>query len=564
VTEQPWWTNAVIYQLYVRSFADGGADGIGDLAGIRTHLDYLVKLGVDGIWLNPCYPSPQHDHGYDVSDYFAIEPDYGDLEEFDRLVESARAVGIKILMDVVPNHCSWDHPWFKAAVATGPGSPERERFYFRDGKGADGSEPPNNWTAIFGGSAWTRITEPDGSPGQWYLHVFTPQQPDMNWDNPDVPDMFDRMLTFWFERGVEGFRADAVTVLGKTPGLPDADPPADAPEIGWANPEYNYRPEGMKAWTRWRSVIDDYNKANDREVFLIAEAYTPGNPDLMRQYVNDERFNQSFAFDLMLVQWDADMVRRAVHNVAGTLLPMGLTPAWTLNNHDAQRNVTRYGRADARNVDAYTGGNLNNSNAPVNVEIGTRRARAAAAFELALPGSVYLYMGEELGLPEVLDLPPESRQDPIWFRTEGREIGRDGCRVPVPWTTASDANFGFSAGLPAAPSWLPQPDDWGRLSVEAQETSPHSVLAMYRHAIALRRVVFENEAFAAELVLEDVPDVAAFERGDVLVVMNMGETPFVVPADVARGRAPVFGSTVDGGGTSVPPDATVWFAGATE
>ena len=216
-----WWETAVVYQLYVRSFADSNDDGIGDLAGIRGRLPYLADLGIDAIWLNPCYPSPQIDHGYDVADYFDIEPDYGDLAEFDALVRDARALGIRIMMDVVPNHCSTEHAWFRDALASPPGSSERERFYFRDGRGAHGDEPPNNWQAIFGGSAWTRIDEADGSPGQWYLAVFTPAQPDLNWNHPDVVDYFDGVLRFWFDRGVDGFRADSVTLVGKAPGLPD-------------------------------------------------------------------------------------------------------------------------------------------------------------------------------------------------------------------------------------------------------------------------------------------------------------------------------------------------------
>jgi alpha-glucosidase len=562
-SKRPWWTDAVVYQLYVRSFADGGADGIGDLVGIRHRLDHLVKLGVDAIWLNPCYPSPQHDHGYDVSDYFDIEPDYGDLVEFDRLVASAKDVGIKILMDVVPNHCSWDHKWFKEALASPRGSAARGRFYFADGKGADGALPPNNWQAIFGGSAWSRVTEPDGTPGQWYLHVFTPQQPDLNFNHPDVPEMFDRMLTFWFDRGVEGFRADAVTVLGKAVGLPDTVIPDDAPEVGWVNPEFNFRPEGFPAWSRWRALVDGYNARNNRDVFVIAEAYTP-SPEIMREYVADDRFHQSFAFNLMLAQWDAGMVRKAVTDVVDTLLPLGLTPAWTLNNHDAHRAVTRYGRADATELGAYTGGNLNNSTARVNVEIGTRRARASVAFEMALPGSIYLYMGEELGLFEVLDLPPESRQDPIWFRTEGREVGRDGCRVPMPWSIDEANNHAFSVGADAAPSWLPQPAGWGRLSVQAQEASNHSTLAMYREALAMRRTMFASAAFDISLVLEDDADLVGFTRGDYLVVMNTGSDARQVPAKVLAGRVPLFVSaanTVSNGG-NVPADATVWFGRA--
>jgi len=347
----PWWETAVVYQLYVRSFADSNDDGIGDLAGIRDRLPYLADLGIDAIWLNPCYPSPQTDHGYDVADYFAIEPDYGDLGEFDALVRDARALGIRIMMDVVPNHCSSEHAWFREALAAPPGSSARERFYFRDGRGRHGDEPPNNWQAIFGGSAWTRVDEPDGSPGQWYLAVFTPAQPDLNWNHPDVVDYFDNVLRFWFDRGVDGFRVDSVTVVGKTPGLPDNELQQGAarPELGASNAHFTWRPEGHAAWRHWRQLVDAYEADHPgRQLVLVAEAYAPRRPDIMRQYANEEEFHQSFAFDLMLAPWNAEKYRGAVRSTVEAMMPAGLLPAWTLNNHDAQRAVTRFGRADAR------------------------------------------------------------------------------------------------------------------------------------------------------------------------------------------------------------------------
>ncbi len=462
-----WWETAVVYQLYVRSFADSNDDGIGDLAGIRDRLPYLADLGIDAIWLNPCYPSPQADHGYDVADYFAIEPDYGDLAEFDALVRDARSLGIRIMMDVVPNHCSSEHAWFQDALAASPGSSERERFYFRDGRGAHGDEPPNNWQAIFGGSAWTRVEEPDGSPGQWYLAVFTPGQPDLNWNHPDVVDYFDRVLRFWFDRGVDGFRVDSVTVVGKTPGLPDNELQQGAAraELGASNAHFTWRPEGHAAWRHWRQLVDGYEADHPgRQLVLVAEAYTPRRPDVLRQYANDEEFHQAFAFDLMLAPWNAEQYRSAVRSTVEALMPAGLLPAWTLNNHDAQRAVTRFGRADAATHGADIEDVLDHSHSPVDIEVGTRRARAAALFALGLPGCVYLYAGEELGLPEVLDLPDEARQDPIFARTGGLEIGRDGCRVPLPWTDDAGTSFGFSPRGTADP-WLPQPKEWARWNV---------------------------------------------------------------------------------------------------
>ena len=392
--------------------------------GLRSRLPYIAELGVDAIWLNPCYPSPQRDHGYDVADYFDIEPAYGTLETFDRLVASAAEHGIKVLMDVVPNHCSDQHTWFVDALAAGPGSTERDRFYFRDGRGPDGAQPPNDWTAIFGGSAWTRVTEPDGRPGQWYLGAFTPHQPDFSWDNAEVIDHFDRMLRFWFDRGVEGFRADAVTVLGKAEGLPDLG--REVP-FGQVVDHFNLHPSGHRAWKRWRQVVDAYNADHpDRDVFLIAEAYTPGRPDEFRRYVTDDEFHQGFSFDLTLSSWHQPTMRTAVEESV-QLLDDGIVPAWTLNNHDVQRSVTRYGRADATAPRDFTVGNLVSSGAAVDLEVGTRRARAAEMLLLALPGSVFLYAGEELGLPEVLDLPP----DPGRTRSSPSPMGHSSAATAV-------------------------------------------------------------------------------------------------------------------------------------
>lgn len=576
-----WWETAVVYQLYVRSFADANNDGIGDLAGIRSRLGYLRDLGVDAIWLNPCYPSPQFDHGYDVADYFDIEPDYGTLAEFDGFVAEAREHGIRVMMDVVPNHCSWDHAWFKAAIAAGPGSAERDRFWFRDGRGPNGDEPPNDWPAIFSGSAWNRVTEPDGTPGQWYLGLFTPQQPDFNWHDPDVNEHFDRMLRFWFDRGVDGFRVDATTVVGKAPGLPDLGPLLETLGLTDANPHTTWRPEGHEVWRRWRKVVDAYQLEHpERDLVLIAEAYTANRPDIFREYVNDAEFHSAFSFDLMLAAWSTGELRAAIDDTRAVLTPIGLLPAWTLNNHDAQRSVTRYGRADATESTHSTNA-LDNSTAAVDLVLGTHRARAAALFELALPGSVYLYAGEELGLPEVLDLPDADREDPVFLRTNGASLGRDGCRVPLPWTTDASTNFGFSArATPDGPAtdgpatdsaatdsatgepWLPQPASFAALSVAATDGHEASVLSMYRSALALRRTHAALTAddfgwidagyFAEQLLV--------FSRGDVVVVLNIGSTP--APIDTYSGKRRVLLSSLHGHDdpTIAPPNTCLWLA----
>ncbi len=571
-----WWRDAVVYQVYVRSFADSNGDGKGDLQGIIQHLDQLQELGIDAVWLCPCFPSPQMDHGYDVADYFDIEPTYGDLAAFDRLVAAARERGIKVMLDVVPNHCSSEHAWFKAAVAAPKGSPERRRFYFRDGKGQHGELPPNNWTAVFGGPAWTRITEPDGAPGQWYLHIFTPWQPDFNWDSDDVRDHFDRMLRFWFDRGVDGFRVDAVGVVGKAAGLPDQpvmNAALKATQKAGGNPYVQFQPKAHDYWRRWRRVIDQYEAEHPgRQLVTVSEAYTPGRPDLLLKFVEPDQFHQSFCFDLMLVPWIAPLVRAAVADVYEVLSGAGAALTWTLNNHDTQRAVTRYGRANATSIESWTKNNLVYVDAPVDEAIGLRRAEAMIAFTAALPGSLYLYQGEELGLPEVLDLPADRREDPLFARTNGKEIGRDGCRIPLPWNGDASTAFGFSSVPPSEGPWLPQPADWGRYAESAQAADPASTLTLYRELMQQRR------ALDVEAPLEWLPAsddrLVAFRRGDIVVVLNVAADSVVLPAEVlpaevlpadglpadaARFHSVVF-SSVRGHTepASVPGNACVW------
>ena len=562
-----WWQDALVYQVYVRSFADSTGDGVGDLDGIRTHLDHIAALGADAIWLNPCYPSPQKDHGYDVSDYFDIHAEYGTLDTFDALVADAADRGIKTLMDVVPNHCSSQHQWFLEALAARPGSPERARFYFRDGKGTDGSDPPNNWQAAFGGSAWTRANE-RADDGQWYLGTFTPHQPDFDQTNADVQTMFADALRFWFDRGVEGFRVDAITPVGKHPALPDQPPVG--PEIGtlditWANPYTVFREEGHEVWRRWRTVIDEYGAAHPgRDLMMVAEAYATRRPELTRAFTRQDEFHQMFAFDLMLTPWHKESVERALGDIIGIVHETGVAPAWTLNNHDTQRIVTRLGRPEAEDPASWTGNNLSTTGSDVDLDLGARRARALTALAFAVPGSLYLYQGEELGLPEVFDIPDERREDPVFHLTHGEGLGRDGCRIPLPWTADATTSFGFSnppAGGPVGEPWLPQPGGWGAYAAAAQATDDESMLAFYRRLSAARRTHAVPNGLDAELV-DFGPGLVALRRGSLVVVVNLtDEAVELLPTagiDVST-AAVVTSSAAAVSAGSVAACSTVWF-----
>lgn len=561
-----WWQDAVVYQVYVRSFADSTGNGIGDLAGIRSRLDHLSALGVDAIWLNPCYPSPQFDHGYDVADYFAIHDEYGDLDEFDALLAAARTRGIKVLMDLVPNHCSSQHAWFVDAVAAGSGSPERARFYFRDGRPAGDDEfgaPPNNWAAAFGGSAWSRASEDDP---QWYLHTFTAHQPDFDHTNADVQAMFAEVFEFWFDRGVEGFRVDAISPVGKHPDLPDAPPVPEGTgmlQVTWENPHTVFRPEGHDVWRNFRSTIDRYiDRHPGRDLMMVAEAYMNGRPDLMAAFVNVEQFHQAFAFDLLLSPWVKSEMERAIHDTLD-IMQIDSSPTWALNNHDVQRVVTRLGRDNATDPNTVTNNALESHVAEVDVDVGHRRARAMITLAMAMPGSLYLYMGEELGLPEVLDIPADRRQDPVFITTDGERIGRDGCRVPLPWTDDPATNYGFSSAVAEAdPAWLPQPSGWGRFAVDQLDGSEDSTLELYREVIAARREFATPQGLTAAVV-ELGAGLVAVRRGDLLTVTNVTAGPIALDMDDQHLAiaTPVFASEPSEMHTPgvIPPDSTIWF-----
>ncbi|MEE1942675.1 glycoside hydrolase family 13 protein [Streptomyces sp. TRM 70361] len=538
-----WWRDAVVYQVYVRSFLDSTGDGIGDLAGVRAGLPYLKKLGVDGIWLTPFYPSPQHDHGYDVADYRDVDPVYGDLGEFDRLVAAAHRLGLRVIVDIVPNHCSSEHPWFRAALAEGPGGPHRARFHFADGRGAHGELPPNNWRAMFGGPAWSRVTEPDGEPGQWYLHLFTPEQPDLNWREPAVAEHFDDVLRFWLDRGVDGFRVDVAAGLFKHPGLPDSpDPEADERTRDSVNPLAWNQPEVHGVWRRWRALCDEYAARDGQDRLLVGEVSVPTAREHAK-YVRPDELHQAFFFHLLGAPWDAaafrEIIDAALTDIAGT----GSTVTWVLNNHDQVRTVTRYA-SDGENA---------------NPHLGTARARAAALLMLALPGAAYVYQGEELGLPEVVDLPDEVLTDPIFRRTGSRSRIRDGCRVPLPWSGQASP-FGFTPDAGQARPWLPQPDWFAEHATERALADTRSFWHLYRDGLQLRRGLPQLGEGTLRW-LDAPPGVLAFERGEGLVcAVNFGTAAVPAPAPgtplLASGPCPdgtLPGSTAAWWVTDTPP-----------
>jgi len=526
-TDPQWWRGAVIYQVYPRSFADGNGDGTGDLEGLRQRLPYLRDLGVDAIWVTPWYVSPLADGGYDVADYRAIDPAFGTLEEAERLIDDALALGIRTIIDVVPNHVSDQHAWFQAALAAGPGSPERARFWFHPGKGENGDEIPTNWVSDFQGSTWTRTTNPDGTPGEWYLHLFAPAQPDVNWSHPDVVAEFEDVLRFWFDRGVAGIRIDSAALLIKDPALPEVPEhpgPGEHPHVD--------RDELHDVYRGWRAVADSYPGTR----VLVGEVWLR-DTDRFAQYLRPDEMHTAFNFDFMARPWDAKELRESIELTLAAHGPVGAPATWVLSNHDVTRPVTRYGRADTSF--AFTAKRFG---VATDLAVGLRRARAAAMLTAALPGSLYIYQGDELGLPEVEDLPLELLQDPMHFRSEGVDPGRDGCRVPLPWSGTA-APFGFSPDGATVEPWLPQPADWSALTVETQESDHTSVLHLYRDVLALRR---------SEPTLGDGPlrwldqldtsdDVLAFARGDLVCVVNLGDAPAPLPAhsDILLTSAPL-------------------------
>jgi alpha-glucosidase len=528
-----WWRDAVIYQIYPRSFADANGDGIGDLPGIRSRLPYLRDLGVDAVWLSPFYLSPQADAGYDVADYRTVDPLFGTVEDARGLIADAHDLGVRVIVDLVPNHSSDQHVWFQQALAEGPGSPLRARYHFRDGRGEHGELPPNDWPSIFGGPAWTRVAD-----GQWYLHLFAPEQPDFNWDHPAVADEFRTILRFWLDLGVDGFRIDVAHGLVKEPGLPDIGTAATwhLLDVG-ASPCFD-RDGVHDIYRSWRRILDEY----PGERIAVAEAWAP-TLARVADYVRADELHQAFNFSYLSTAWNADAQRQMIDASLAAMDAVGAPATWTLSNHDVVRHTNRLLQENQGEVAGKR---------PTEVDpvAGLRRARAASLLLLALPGSAYLYQGEELGLPEVADLPDAVRQDPAFHRATGQDGYRDGCRVPIPWSGTS-APYGFGPGT----SWLPQPSSWAALSVEAQDGVAGSTLTMYREALALRRKVL---AGAGTLVWREAPaGVLAFDRGaGFRCTVNMSPEPVRVPAgELLLASGPV---KVERDAVVIPPDGTIW------
>ncbi|MGI5228566.1 glycoside hydrolase family 13 protein [Actinoallomurus sp. CA-142502] len=534
----PWWRSAVIYQIYIRSFADGNGDGVGDIAGIRSRLPYLRDLGVDAVWITPWYPSPMVDAGYDVADYTGIEPAFGTIADAEAFIAEAHDHGLRVILDIVPNHSSDRHAWFEAALAAGPGSPERDRYVFRPGKGEHGELPPNDWRAAFGGGAWTRV--PDG---EWYLHLFAEAQPDLNWENTEVRRDFEKILAFWFDRGVDGFRIDVAHGLIKQEGLPDAGESVDVLEPTKREDHPHWDRDGVhEIFREWRRVADRYE--GDRA--FVAEAWVSG-PARLARYVRPGELQTAFNFDFLRAPWDAARLREVIDRSLDALGAVGAPATWVLSNHDVVRHVTRYGRPHTEGH-----GPRADTSEPLDLALGVRRARAAALLMLALPGGAYVYQGEELGLAEVEDIPEESLQDPVWERSGHTSRGRDGCRVPLPWSGDAPP-YGFSPD--GVTTWLPQPASWTGLTAEAEAADPDSMLALYRAALRVRR---EHPALGeGTLRWHETPEgVLLFSRTPGFAcAVNLSGAPYPLPAhhEVLLASGPLEGG-------ALPHDTAVWLA----
>lgn len=508
-----WWRSGVIYQIYPRSFADQNGDGMGDLPGITSRLPKLKELGIDAVWLSPFYTSPQKDAGYDVADYRDVDPLFGDLSNFDDLVAKAHELGIRVMIDLVPNHCSDQHKWFQAALNSPAGSKERSYFHFKDGRGENGELPPNNWQSMFGGPAWTRVSD-----GQWYVHLFDSSQPDLNWENPEVRREFEDILKFWLDRGVDGFRVDQPHAMAKVPGLPD-HPYVDEAGAGFIegreNPPMWFQDSVHGIFRDWRKILESYpgERAMCGEAYVLPLSF-------MALWVRPDEFHQTFNFRFLDAGWVKEKLVSAITESFEAFDSVGAPSTWVLNNHDVIRHASRFGGDYGR---ATASDGIGPENPQPDNELGLQKAKAATLFMLGLPGASYLYQGEELGLPEHTTIAPEHRQDPTFFRTSGQRVGRDGCRVPLPWDRSS-ASSGFSF---TGEVWLPQPSSYHSLARSSQEQDENSTLNFYKSALKLRGELALGEG-SFDWVGQD--DVLSYLNGNVLVAHNFSNETRDLPA----------------------------------
>lgn len=529
-----WWRDAVVYQIYPRSFADADGDGVGDFGGMAMRLPYLAELGVDAVWISPFYRSPQRDGGYDVEDYTAVDPVFGTLDDFDLFLERAHALGLRVIVDIVPNHSASTHPWFREALAAAPDSEERRRYHFHRGRGVAGELPPNNWLSVFGGCAWERVED-----GDWYLHTFDISQPDFNWSNSDVADMFDQVLRFWLDRGVDGFRVDVAHGLVKQAGLPDTTHIRDLTATGGDLGPMWDQDEVHDVYRRWRTVLDEYEPVR----ILVAEAWV-SPAERMAAYVRGDEMNQSFNFPFLMAGWSASRLQKAIDESLYANGTVHAPSTWVISNHDVVRAASRLGQADPTGWSSGIGAHDEQPDA----ELGLRRARALALLSLALPGSAYIYQGDELGLPEHTTLADHKRKDPSFWRTGGKTVGRDGCRIPMPWERDAPA-LGFNS---TGETWLPQPSTYAQYAVDIQGETHGSTLNLYRQALRLRREhLLGSQTLSWHLGQEGVLDATI---GPVRVIANLGAAEFRLP----DGYRVLLSSDTDPIDRTIAPDSAVW------
>jgi alpha-glucosidase len=529
-----WWRSGVIYQIYPRSFADANGDGMGDLKGITQRLSSLASLGIDAVWLSPFYRSPQKDAGYDVSDYVNVDPLFGTLEDFDEMVKEAHRLSLRVMIDLVPNHSSSEHEWFQRALNSAPGSKERSYYHFKDGRGENGELPPNNWQSMFGGPAWTRVDD-----GQWYVHLFDSSQPDLNWENPVVREEFENILRFWLDRGVDGFRVDQPHAMAKAEGLPD-HPYVDEAGAGFIegreNPPMWFQESVHEIFRDWRKILDSYpgDRAMCGEAYVLPLSF-------MALWVRPDEFHQTFNFRFLDAGWDREKLVAAIDESFEAFDAVGAPSTWVLNNHDVLRHASRFG-GDYGRTTASDGVGPNNPQ-PDNVA-GLQKARAATLLMLGLPGASYLYQGEELGLPDHTTIADEHRQDPTFFRTNGQRVGRDGCRVPLPWEMGNASN-GFNQ---TGKAWLPQPESYAALSRDQQVGKPGSTLTMYQQALKLRKELKLGEG-SFDWVSKT--SVLTYQNGNLRVIHNFSSEPIAIEGEVLLSSMPLAAG-------NLLPDDTAW------